>query len=151
MIRWHDHGKRTRKREQPTGQPAFWYKRLHDLTQTVLLTTKFKAFKCNIILCRSLYKLLSKIVYALITSLHRVTRPVHPNVLHLTTLTRLDGLKESRRSSLRRLLNHSCLSSLTISLIHWACLVLRIRMNWQRNFERGDEYSPNWETLHFLK
>lgn len=107
MIRWHDLCQWTRKRNNKSDSPLFdtntW---LHDLTQTVLLKTKFKAVTCNIILCRSLYKLLSKISYAFLLPFHRVTRPVHLNVLHVTTLTKLDGLKESRRSSRRRLINH---------------------------------------------
>jgi hypothetical protein len=59
--------------DSPLFDTNMW---LHDLTQTVLLATKFKAFTCNIILCRSLYKLLSKISYAL-QSFHRVTRTVY--------------------------------------------------------------------------
>jgi hypothetical protein len=87
--------------DSPLFDTNMW---LYDLTQTVLLTAKFKAFTCNIILCRSLYKLLSEISYAFLLSFHRVKRPVHRDVLHVTTLTKLDGLKESQRFSLRRLI-----------------------------------------------
>ena len=104
-IRWHDHSKRTRKLKQPTGQPVYRHK--HDSTvrsKQFYLQPNSRPLHVTpffVVLWSSCFPNFNMHFFF---SPLRVTWPVHWNLLHVTSLTIQDGLHESWKSSLRRLI-----------------------------------------------